>query len=123
MKSRQQQAKKKGILSTAISGVKKFAGGIWSGVKSLFTGKGSGLSNPQPEPYDISKPVSSYTSIEDIRIDYGYDTECLSEKILSIEFIDGETSKSYIGSLFVTNSDLILNLPFSFSILKAILQV
>lgn len=59
--------KKKGILSTAISGVKKFAGGIWSGVKSLFTGKGSGLSNPQPEPYDISKPVSSYTSIEDIR--------------------------------------------------------
>lgn len=59
--------KKKGILSTAISGVKKFAGGIWSGVKSLFAGKGSGLSNPQPEPYDISKPVSSYTSIEDIR--------------------------------------------------------
>lgn len=59
--------KKKGILSTAISGVKKFAGGIWSGVKSLFTGKGSGLYNPQPEPYDISKPVSSYTSIEDIR--------------------------------------------------------
>jgi len=59
--------KKTGILSTAINGVKKFASGIWSGVKSLFGGKGSGLSNPQPEPYDIAKPVSSYTSVDDIR--------------------------------------------------------
>lgn len=57
--------KKKGILSTAIGGVKKFASGIWSGVKSLFTGKGSGLSNAQPEPYDISKPISEYTSVQD----------------------------------------------------------
>lgn len=59
--------KNKGILATAISGVKKFASGIWSGVKSLFGGKGSGLSNEQPEPYDIAKPISSYTSVDDIR--------------------------------------------------------
>ena len=46
--------------------------------------------------YITAMYLSNLTSIEDIRIDYGYDTECLSEKILSIEFIDGETSKSYI---------------------------
>lgn len=57
--------KNKGILATAISGVKKFASGIWSGVKSLFGGKGSGLSNEQPEPYDIAKPISEYTSVQD----------------------------------------------------------